>query len=95
MGVVKLHRLSTKIRPVFDASAKNQMGICSNQNLLAGPKTQPRLKLMLTKLRLKPVVLLGDISRCFYALKYLESREDLELTKTDNITDLFRFLWNK
>ena len=38
--VVREDKVTPKIRPVFDASAKNNQGLSLNDQLIAGPKTQ-------------------------------------------------------
>ena len=63
LAVIKKDRITTKCRPVFDASSKNYDGISLNSNLLQGPKTQPALQILLTHLRMNPIVLIADIAR--------------------------------
>ena len=38
--VARFDKVSSQVRPVFDASAKNNQGVSLNENLVAGPKTQ-------------------------------------------------------
>ena len=94
LAVVKKDRITTKCRPVFDASSKNYDGISLNSNLLQGPKTQPALQILLTHLRMNPIVLIADIARMYYAIKYLGDCDE-EKTKMKDIRDLYRFLWHE
>ena len=94
MAVVKLDKVSTRGKPVFDASAKNRDGISLNSNLLPGPKTQLSISHLMIHLRMIPVVLIGDSSRMFYAINY-KQEADLQQIKVSNLRDLYRFLWNK
>ena len=82
-GVWKTDRITTAMRLVFDASAKNSEGISLNDNLLKGPKKQIDLIALLIKLRLNKIVLVGDISRMFYNI-------DIQERFRDN----YRILWN-
>ena len=52
MAVVKLDKVSTKCRPVFDASAKNKDGISLNSNFLSGSKTQFSISHLMIHLRM-------------------------------------------
>ena len=38
--VTRQDKISSKVRPVFDASSQNYQGISLNDNLYQGPKTQ-------------------------------------------------------
>ena len=82
-GAWKAGRITTAMRVVFDASAKNSEGISLNDNLLKGPKKQIDLIALLIKLRLSKIVLVGDISRTFYNI-------DIQEKFRDN----YRILWN-
>ena len=79
---------------MFDASARNSQGVSLNSNLLAGPKTQLQIPYLMTHLRMNPIVLIGDISRMFYALKYQKTPSNKGLLVED-LRDLYRFLWNE
>ena len=92
LPVIKENKVSTKIRPVFECSAKTHQGISLNDQLLAGPKTQQSISFLMIHLRLNPVVVLADIVRMFYAINYNEEPED-SMQGLLNNRDLFRFIW--
>ncbi len=82
-AVYKDSSSTTKIRAVFDASAKSAS---LNDNLLVGPTIHPPIHPplidVLLRFRLYPVALTADISKMYRAI---------ELTPTDK--DLHRFVW--
>lgn len=80
--VVKEERVSTKVRPVFDASACGTNGISLNDCLEAGPSLLPSLVEVLIRFRRWKVALSADISKAFL---------QLVLQKGDR--DVHRFLW--
>ena len=82
-AVIKLDRVTTKIRVVFDASAKNSEGQSLNDQLLEGPKLQLDIVELLIRMRLKKIVLLADVAKMFYSILIDEK-----------FRDYFRFLWN-
>ena len=94
-GVIKMGRLTTKCRVVFDGSAKNSEGISLNSNLLPGPKRQLDIVHLLINFRLHPIALVGDISRMFYCINLNEEFRDyyrlLWNEKKDEIPKIYRF----
>ena len=68
--VIREDKLSTKIRPVFYASARNNQGLSLNDQLIAGPKTQSSISLLMINVRLNSIVLLADLRRMFYSISY-------------------------
>ena len=92
MPVIREDKLSTKIRPVFDASAKNNQGLSLNDQLIAGPKTQSSISLLMINVRLNPIVLLADLRRMFYSISY-NPEPDGSMKGLKNNRDLYRFLW--
>jgi len=94
VAVVKPHRTTTKVRPVFDTSAKNDDGISLKDNLLPGRKLQLSISHLLIHMRMNPYLVISDIQRMFYQIKYLDS-VDFEKTKLHNLRDLYRFLWKR
>ena len=73
---------TTKIRAVFDASAKTSSGLSLNDTLLIGPTVHSPLIDVLLRFRLHRIALIADVSRMYRAIV---------LPKTDR--DLHRFLW--
>ena len=85
-------KTSSKVRPVFDGSAKNHQEVSLNDQLLAGPKTQRSISTLMLHLRLNPIVVVCDVVRMFYSINYNEQPEGLMEGLTNN-KNLFRFLW--
>ncbi len=68
-GVFKDSSTTTKVRPVFDASAKTSTGTSLNDCLLIGPNLYPQLADVLLQFRLHPVGLSADISKMFREIR--------------------------
>ena len=81
-AVVKESSTTSKIRAVFDASAKSSTGISLNDTLLVGPTVHSSLVDVLLRFRLHRIALVADVSRMYRAI---------ELTEEDK--DLHRFVW--
>ncbi len=64
-GVAKDTLTTTKLRAVFDASAKTASGTSFNDTLLPGPNQYPLLTTTLTKFRRHKVATSADISKMF------------------------------
>ena len=65
-SVIKTAAETTKMRIVFDASAKESKSHLSlNDCLHTGPALQPLLQDILIRNCLKPVALLGDVRQAF------------------------------
>lgn len=79
--VVKSESQTTKIRPVFDASAKGDNGVSLNDCVEVGPKMIPDLMQILLRFRRWTYGLSGDIQKAFL---------QIELNETDR--DVHRFL---
>ncbi len=76
-GVVKESSTSTKLRVVFDASAKSSTGNSLNNQLLSGPNLYPLLTSILHKFRTYPVAMSSDISKMFGEILLDPSERDL------------------
>ncbi len=83
-AVRKEHSTTTKIRAVFDASAKSSSGVSLNDTLLVGPTVHPPLIDVLLRFRSHRIALTTDVSKMYRAI---------ELTPSDR--DLHRFVWRK
>ena len=73
---------TTKIRAVFDASAKSSSGVSLNDTLLVGPTVHPPLIDVLLRFRFHRIALITDVSKMYRAV---------ELTESDK--DFHRFVW--
>jgi hypothetical protein len=73
---------TTKIRAVFDASAKSSSGVSLNNTLLVGPTVHPPLIDVLLRFRLHRIALITDVSKMYRVV---------ELTESDK--DFHRFVW--
>ena len=81
--VVKESSLTTKVRPVFDASAAGYNGVSLNDCMEAGPNMIPSLVEMLVRFRRWRIALTGDITKAFLQVKVCSKDQDVH-----------RFLWN-
>ncbi|XP_058827829.1 uncharacterized protein LOC131687754 [Topomyia yanbarensis] len=63
--VVKEVSTMTKVRVVFDASAKTSTGSSLNEALLVGPVVQDDLLLTILRFRIFPVALVSDIAKMY------------------------------
>ena len=82
MLVYKTSSTTTKVRAVFDASAKSTTGVSLNDCLLVGPTVHSSLIDVLLRFRLHRIAITTDISKMYRAI---------ELVKRDR--DLHRFVW--
>ena len=73
---------TTKIRAVFDASAKSSSGVSLNETFLVGPTLHPPLVDVLLRFRSHRVALTTDVSKMYRAVGLVESDKDLH-----------RFVW--
>ena len=73
---------TTKVRAVFDASAKSSNGVSLNDTLLVGPTVRPPLIDVLLRFRLHQVALVTDVSLMYRAILLTESDKGLH-----------RFIW--
>ncbi len=64
-GVFKETSTTTKVRAVFDASARSSNGVSLNDTLLAGPNLYPPLVDVLTRFRRHFIAMSSDISKMF------------------------------
>ena len=67
-AVMKESSTTTKIRAVFDASAKSSSGVSLNDQLLVGPTVHPTLVDVLLRFRLHRIALTSDVSRMYRAV---------------------------
>ena len=81
-AVYKQGSTTTKVRAVFDASAKSSSGVSLNDILLKGPTIHTTLIDVLLRFRLYRVAITADVSKMYRAVQL--SPED---------KDLHRFVW--
>ena len=81
---MKVSSSTTKIRAVFDASAKTSSGVSLNDQLLVGPTVHSTLVDVLLRFRLHRIALTSDVSRMYRAVL---------LPPGDR--DLHRFVWRE
>lgn len=81
-SLVKMGRTSTKVRPVFDASARDRHGNSLNDALFTGSKKQRDPTKILIRFRRFPVAISSDIKQMFFCFDIRQ--EDLKYQ---------RFLW--
>jgi len=75
-AVVKESSTSTKLRAVFDASAKTTSGASLNDLLLAGPNLYPPLPDVLIRFRCHPSAVSADISKMFRGILLNDDERD-------------------
>ena len=76
-AVVRENAETTKLRVVYDASARTHSGAPSlNECLHAGPPLQSKLWSVLTRSRFHPVAVAGDISKAFLQIRIRQAERD-------------------
>ena len=75
---------TTKVRVVFDASAKTASGTSLNDHLLIGPTVHPTLVDVLLRFRRHRIAMTADVSRMYRAVLLPKHQRDLH-----------RFVWRK
>ena len=64
-AVYKESSTTTKVRAVFDASAKSSTGVSLNDTLLVGPTIHPPLINVLLRFRSHRIALTADVSKMY------------------------------
>ncbi|XP_055708913.1 uncharacterized protein LOC129805179 [Phlebotomus papatasi] len=77
-GVWKPSSSSTKLRVVFNASAKTSSGLSLNDVLKVGPTVQPDLVTVLMRFRLNPYAMKCDVSQMYLQVKLHEPHADFQ-----------------
>ena len=73
----KASSTTTKVRAVFDASAKSMSGVSLNDHLLVGPTVHPSLVDVLLRFQLNRIAVTTDVSKMYRAIRLVESDRDL------------------
>lgn len=76
--VIKPDSVTTKLRVVFDASAKTTTGVVLNDKLLAGPNLQKDLFDIILRFRLHEFVITADIAAMFRQVIVRKGARDLQ-----------------
>ncbi|XP_031351735.1 uncharacterized protein LOC116177021 [Photinus pyralis] len=77
-GVIKVEKTTSKVRVVFNASAKGSKGISLNDTLLPGPKLQADLSGILVKFRVFPIIFLADIKQMYLQIQLTPEHRDYQ-----------------
>lgn len=90
--VVRPGSSTTKLRVVFDASAKSSNGVSLNDTLLIGPKLQQDIFNLLLRFRTHAIVFTADIKQMYRQIIMSESHRDFQrivwrFSKCDPIQD--------
>ncbi len=75
-AVYKRTSTTTKIRAVFDASARSTSGVSLNDTLLKGPTVHPPLIDVLLRFRLHRVAITADVSKMYRAIELVPDERD-------------------
>lgn len=76
--VIREESMTTKLRVVFDGSAKTSLGTSLNDKLLAGPNLQQEIFDIIVRFRLYTYVITADITAMFRQIEVEESDRDLQ-----------------
>lgn len=95
-GVINESSLTTKLRVVFDASAKTSSNISLNDVLKVGPTVQDELFEILIRFRQNNVVITADIEKMYRQVEILPEYRDLQriLWRFDPKSELKHFRLN-
>lgn len=77
-GVIRESSLTTKLRTVFDASAKTSTGVSLNDLQMIGPTVQEDLTSILLRFRQHKYVVTGDIEKMYRAIELHPSQRSLQ-----------------
>ncbi len=86
-AVRKESSTTTKIRPVFDASAKSSSGVSLNDTLMVGPTIHPPLFDVLIRFRMYRVALVVNVSQMYRAVELVGSDRDFHCFVWRNTPD--------
>ncbi|XP_051161138.1 uncharacterized protein LOC127281463 [Leptopilina boulardi] len=91
LAVIKETSLSTKLRVVFDASAKTNNGLSLNDELMVGPTIQQDIISLLLKFRIHKYVITADVEKMYRQI--LVRKEDRKYQRllwgTENSVDTY------
>nr|CAH0104952.1 unnamed protein product [Daphnia galeata] len=100
--VIRSQAVTTKIRPVFDASARTDEGLSLNDCLETGENLNPELLAVLLRFRWHRVAWVGNIEKAFLQIEiHAEDRDALRFLWIDDLTSSTLekepsiFCWNR
>jgi len=76
--VLKESSTTTKLRVVFDASAKTSSGYSLNDCLMTGPTLQDSLVNLLTRFRVHPIAFTADLAKMYRQIKVSPSDSNMQ-----------------
>ena len=86
--VIREDKVTTKIRPVFDGSAKGRFGPSINECLEVGPNLNPDLMAILMRFRIKRIAWIADIEKAFLNIALPEEdANDVRFLWSSNLSD--------
>ncbi|XP_059053907.1 uncharacterized protein LOC131848156 [Achroia grisella] len=77
-AVINNAKDTTKVRVVFDASAKNEYGVSLNELLMIGPTLQPELRHLIMRWRIYKICLAADINKMYRQIKVYEQDAEFQ-----------------
>lgn len=76
--VLRPDSVTTKLRVVFDASAKDARNVSLNETLLIGPKLQANVLDILCRFRIHPIVFTADVRQMYRQIVIAEDDRDFQ-----------------
>jgi Pao retrotransposon peptidase len=77
-AVMKASSSTTKLRVVFDASAKSSSGVALNDKLMVGPKLQEDIAPLLIRFRKHAIPLVADIAKMYRQIQVNNLQTDFQ-----------------
>lgn len=77
-AVIREDKDTSKVRVVFDASAKGSNGYSLNDNMLIGPVLQPDLRTLLTRWRTHKICIVGDVVKMYRQIRVAPEYANLQ-----------------
>lgn len=77
-AVIREDKDTTKVRVVYDASAKGSNGYSLNDTMMVGPVLQPDLRSLITTWRTHRICVVGDIVKMYRMINMTEEHTNLQ-----------------
>lgn len=85
-AVIREDKDTSKVRPVFDASARGSNGCSLNSSMMIGPTIQSDLRSLIIRWRQHKICIVGDIVKMYHQVKMSNKHTDLQrIVWRDNI----------